>query len=74
MRNDTTSVPLAASRRGLYVLSEAVSIRVSLRIADMNFPSQGRAFMNKRRKREIVVAAGILAIFVVAMFLLATLA
>lgn len=29
--------------------------------------------MNKRRKREIVMAAGILAIFVVAMFLIATL-
>ena len=29
--------------------------------------------MNKRRKREIVMAVGILAIFVVAMFLIATL-
>ncbi len=29
--------------------------------------------MNKRRKREIVVAVGILAIFVAAMFLIATL-
>lgn len=30
--------------------------------------------MNKRRKREIAMAAGILVIFVVAMFLIATLA
>ena len=29
--------------------------------------------MNKRRKREIVMAVGILVIFVVAMFLIATL-